>query len=340
MPLWDSSAPRKKFPPPTTMATSTSGTAAAICLATLKKGYPAGSGGRNRQWSKRTVAASVWAHAKGAATEVATPLQFRLGAYAEARERGSLDTGLFEDLCHGLLRVLGECLVNQDLALVEAGYAAFHNLGEGSFRLALGLGGLFGDAALGLDELGRNVLTGEVVRGHGGNVHGDVVGGGGGGFAFTVDGEQHADLGREVLGGLVQVGVNRRTLNAGDAADDDLLAQDGAFFNDNLGERLAVNVGGQQGLEVGSAGLDSDTQDLVGQLDELVSLGDEVGLAVDLDHDADPVADLGGHEAFSGGAALALGSALEALDADDLDGLLGVTVGFVKSLLDVHHAGA
>ena len=38
MPLWDSSAPRKKLPPPTTMATSTSGTAAAICLATAADG--------------------------------------------------------------------------------------------------------------------------------------------------------------------------------------------------------------------------------------------------------------------------------------------------------------
>jgi small subunit ribosomal protein S2 len=55
---------------------------------------------------------------------------------------------------------------------------------------------------------------------------------------------------------------------------------------------------------------------------------------------ADAVADLRGHQAFSGGAAFALRSALEALDADDFDGLLGVTVGFVESLLDIHHAGA
>jgi hypothetical protein len=171
-------------------------------------------------------------------------------------------------------------------------------------------------------------------------VDGNVVCSGGSGFAFTVDSEQHADLGREVLGGLVQVGVNRCALDARDAADNDLLAQDGAFFDDDLGQRLAVDLGGQQGFEVGSAGLDSDGQDLVGQLDELVSLGNEVGLSVDLDHDANAIADLGGDEALSGGAAFTLGSALEALDADDLDGLLSVTVGFVKSLLDVHHAGA
>jgi hypothetical protein len=217
-------------------------------------------------------------HAKGAATEVATPLRVRLGADAETREGGSLDAGLFEDLRHSLLGILGESLVNQDLTLVEAGNAAFDDLGQGSFGLALGLGGLFGDAALGFNQLGRNVLAGEVVRGHGGDVHGNVVGCSGGRFAFAVNGEQDTNLGREVLGGLVQVSVDRGTLDAGDAADNNLLAQDSTLFDDNLGQRLAVNVGCQQGLEVGSAGLDGDGQDLVGQLDELVSLGDEVGL--------------------------------------------------------------
>src|SRR6478609_462359 len=125
-----------------------------------------------------------------------------------------------------------------------------------------------------------------------------------------------------------------------EAADNNLLAQHCAFLDDNLGERLAVDVGGQQGVEVGSAGLDSNSEHLVGELDELVSLGDEVGLAVDLDHHADAAVDLGSNQAFCGGAAFALGSALEALDADDFDGLLGVTVSFVKSLLDIHHAGA
>jgi hypothetical protein len=171
-------------------------------------------------------------------------------------------------------------------------------------------------------------------------VDGDVVGCGGSCFAFAVNSEQDADLGREILGGLVQVSVDRCALDAGDAADNNLLAQNGALFDDDLGQRLAVDLGGQQGLEIGSAGLDCNGQDLVGELDELVSLRDEVGLAVDFDHHANAAVDLGSNQAFCGGAAFALGSALEALDADDFDGLLGVTVGFVKSLLDIHHAGA
>src|SRR4051812_19501335 len=94
-------------------------------------------------------------HAKGAATEVTTPLRVGLGADAEPREGGSLDAGLFEDLRHRLLGVLGEGLVNQDLTLVEAGNAAFDDLGHRSFGLALGLCGFLGDAALGLDQVRR-----------------------------------------------------------------------------------------------------------------------------------------------------------------------------------------
>ena len=37
--------------------------------------------------------------------------------------------------------------------------------------LALLLGGLLGDAALGLDDLGRDLVAGEVPRAHGGDVH-------------------------------------------------------------------------------------------------------------------------------------------------------------------------
>ena len=87
-------------------------------------------------------------------------------------------------------------------------------------------------------------------------------------------------------------------------------------------------------------GGDGLRQDLVGEGDELLALGDEVRLAVDLDEGADAVAGRGGHEAVGGRAALTLRDALEALDAKDLDGLGAVAVGLVERLLDVHHAGA
>ena len=99
-----------------------------------------------------------------------------------------------------------------------------------------------------------------------------------------------------------------------------------------------------QGLGVGGAGVQGGGEDLLGVVEELLVLGHEVGLGVDLDEDADlavaGVDDLGGDEAGRGRAALALGDALQSLDADDLNGLLGVAVGLLKGLLDVEHAGA
>ncbi len=49
---------------------------------------------------------------------------------------------------------------------------------------------------------------------------------------------------------------------------------------------------------------------------------------------------LSGQQAGGGLAALALGQGLQALQADDLESLLGVAVSLGQSLLDVHHAGA
>ncbi len=66
-------------------------------------------------------------------------------------------------------------------------------------------------------------------------------------------------------------------------------------------------------------------QHLVGELDEARVLGDEVGLAVELDEHAGLAGRVVGHvrgdQAVGGGASLALGDALEALDPQDLDAL-------------------
>src|SRR5262249_10471870 len=74
-----------------------------------------------------------------------------------------------------------------------------------------------------------------------------------------------------------------------------------------------------------------------GKLLELLALGDEVGLAVQLDHGA-----LGcGDQAVGRGA---LGAALDrlghALDPQDLGGLGEVAVGLLQSALGIHHSGA
>ena len=65
-------------------------------------------------------------------------------------------------------------------------------------------------------------------------------------------------------------------------------------------------------------------------------LGDEVGLAVELEQRLAGVGD----EAVGGGAAGPLADVLGTLDAQELDGLVEVAVSLVERLLAVHHAGA
>lgn len=91
-----------------------------------------------------------------------------------------------------------------------------------------------------------------------------------------------------------------------------------------------------ESVEVRRLASSSDGHDLVGQLDELVVLGDEVGLAVDLDHDAV----LGDDETLSGGALCALSDILRALDAQLLDGLVEIAVCICECVLTCHHSGA
>ena len=172
-------------------------------------------------------------------------------------------------------------------------------------------------------------------------MHGDVVSHLGG---LGVGAHQDADLGGQVGVGAVQVELDLVGLEAADTAHDDLLADDGLHAVGELLDGGAVDLDLGQGIGVGGAGVQGGGEDLLGVVEELLVLGHEVGLGVDLDEDADlavaGVDDLGGDEAGGGGAALALGNALEALDANDLDGLLGVAVGLVEGLLDVEHAGA
>src|SRR5690606_6074090 len=192
-----------------------------------------------------------------------------------------------------------------------------------------------------LDDVGRHVLTGEVLRAVGGDVHRDVPGDLGAG---GVRGDEDADLRGQVLGGAVQVAGHLLAGDAGDAAHDELLAERGGVLVDESADGRAVHRGGEEGLDVGGAGGDRGREDLLGEGDEDLVLRDEVGLGVELDHDAGLAGavgdDLEGDEAVGGGPTLALGHALQALDPDDLGGLLGVAVGLVESLLHVHHARA
>src|SRR5690606_6712486 len=138
----------------------------------------------------------------------------------------------------------------------------------------------------------------------------------------------------QVLGGAVQVGGDLLAGDAGDATDDDLLAERGRGLVDERLHGGAVGLDGEQRLRrLGTRG-DGRREHAVGERDEGLVLRDEVGLRVDLDEHADLATrgggvDLDGDETVGGRAALALRDALEALDANDLERLVGVAVRLV-----------
>ena len=83
------------------------------------------------------------------------------------------------------------------------------------------------------------------------------------------------------------------------------------------------------GGDVARRGCGDVQGDLVGERLEVLVAGDEVRLALDFDHRADPVVgvDVGGDDALLGAAALALGGRGLALDAQQLDRPLDVPFG-------------
>ena len=102
---------------------------------------------------------------------------------------------------------------------------------------------------------------------------------------------------------------------------------------------LALLLGDLVRGDVAGRGRGDVQRDLVGERLEVLVAGDEVGLALDLDHRPDLVVgvDVGGDDALVGAAALALGGRGLPLDAQDLDRALDVAVGLGQRRLAVHH---
>ena len=104
---------------------------------------------------------------------------------------------------------------------------------------------------------------------------------------------------------------------------------------------VLARIGGSlQRLDVGGAGVQRNVGDGVAELQEAGVLGDEVGLAVDLDQHG-LAGGLGGHDAAFGGDAVGLLVGLgQAGLAQPFHGHVDVTVVLDQSLLAFHHAGA
>src|SRR6478735_2831826 len=170
MPRWLSSAPRKKLPPPTTMAISTCPTAAAISRAIwlTASGFtpswpaPNASPDNFRRTRRRPVASSItWdplvafadyrTQAKGPHRLCDAGLPEVLRADLEAGEAGEREPSVLGHLRDGQLVVLRVVLVEQRDLLEERVHATLDDLRKGCLRLALLTRDLGDDLALLVD---------------------------------------------------------------------------------------------------------------------------------------------------------------------------------------------
>ena len=128
----------------------------------------------------------------------------------------------------------------------------------------------------------------------------------------------------------------------GEAADLDVFADDQHHLLLLLGNGQvgAVVLALHQSVQIGGLVGGDGGGDALDEVHELLVLGDEVGLGVDLDHNAHAV-DGGGisHALGSDAAGLLLRSG-QTLFTQDLDSLVKIAVGLGQSLLTIHHAHA
>ena len=137
----------------------------------------------------------------------------------------------------------------------------------------------------------------------------------------------------------VDVGIHG-ALDADEAADGDLLADAGHSGGNGMLHSVAVHGGGHEGVHVGGVGVGDLLGDPLHESQELVGLGHEVGLAVDLDQHGHVAVPVIGHNALSGDTAGLLGGSRQALLTQEVDGLLHVAFAGHEGLLAIHHAGA
>ncbi|MNN22954.1 hypothetical protein D3C81_1363370 [compost metagenome] len=159
-------------------------------------------------------------------------------------------------------------------------------------------------------------------------MHGDVLGGG----FVAVELDHHADTGAvQVRHQLAAVGVADKAANRQVFAD---LADQGRAGGFNA---HAVEVQRRQGSHVGRVLLGDQFGNLGRERQEVVVLGDEIGLAVQFDQHAGGAVDERSNHAFGGHARGGLAGLVAQLDAQQLFGLVQVAVGLGQGLLAFHH---
>src|SRR3954452_7281078 len=311
------------LPPPTTMPTCTPlRTTSAICramLATVTGSMPSFSPPAN------------------ASPDSFSRTRFqviRSGADLEAGETLQRDAGLVEHRLHRFLVVAYVGLVEEDDLLEEARHAAFDDLRQRLLGLAFFAGRGLGDAPLVLDDVRRDIVASEVLRAQRRDLHCDTARRL---DVIPVELDENADGRRQVTRASVHVGRDLAVEHR-DAAELELLADGRSKRLDVLRHRLAVGERlGEERVAVTLLRRRRMRDDVVGELQELLVLRDEVRLAVELDDGAFRSR----HQAGARGAlSTTLLDLRGVLHPQDLSCLVEVAVGFLERSLGVHHPGA
>ena len=140
-------------------------------------------------------------------------------------------------------------------------------------------------------------------------------------------------------------GAIRRSGKTAEAAQDDVLTHDAAFFLDDVlqaeavGSRHRLGEGGGE-IGIGRTGVHDVGSDHIHEAAEAVVFAHEVGFAVYLDERTDGAVAIehGLDSAFLGFAVSTFGAAGDALFAQDVDGGFHVAIGFSEGFFTVHHA--
>ncbi len=249
-------------------------------------------------------------------------------------------------LLHGDLVLLHEGLLHQAVLLIELAQLAH----DDAFLHLVGLGGHLGvvgqgeqlDLLLLVQGLLADVGLVQIGGVHGGDLHGQVLAQLDDLLVLLQAGgdlhvQQHADAAVHVV-----VGDAHAAVEAGEAADLDVLADgEDHLLQGLLHGQAGLAIGeGHQGLHVHGAPLAHHVAHVLDELHELVVLGHEVGLGVDLHQGGAVGEDLGVSHALGGDAAGLLLGGGQALLPQELNSLVHVAVGLGQRLLAVQHAHA
>ena len=161
------------------------------------------------------------------------------------------------------------------------------------------------------------------------------------GLAGGFQRDQHAHLAEPLDHRIVHVAADRALADRklGGAPQRHVLADLGDRFGNVFGDGAAAGLGRLDLLDVG-ADVERDVGDHLHQALEQVVARDEVGLGIDLDHDALGALDGDADQAFGGDAVGLLGGLGQALLAQPIDRGIDVARGFAERGLAIHHARA